>query len=233
MEDRYPAELGDALIVGARAKLEQAAWNGSKDDSEFSRFHVQDASDGMLTIMDLPQEIQFLLPRTRLLDQNLDLIAWYHSELEDCKRKDAEYDLASISESDAELLTSQSSTDSDMPPLESVSDSDNEEECADESAAMARFIREVIQENARIFIRRVMAPRQIGDLLGKGASLILEVSQPYPGDERAPYDARRERPRFNVEQVSHNCYVVADEYFHELSVLPLEYLRVPTFSLAC
>ncbi|KAJ7020996.1 hypothetical protein C8F04DRAFT_1315473 [Mycena alexandri] len=233
MADRYLAELGDALIIGTCAKLEQAAWNGSKDNSEFSRFHVQDASDGMLTILDLPQEIQFLLPRTRLLDQNFDLIAWYRSELEDCKRKDAEYDLATISESDAELLTYESSADSVMPLLESVSDSDNEGECADESAPMARFTREVIQENARIFTRRVMAPRRIRDLLENGAQLILEVSQPYPGDERAAQDERRQRPRFNVERVSDNCYVVVDEYFKEISVLPLEYLRVPAFSLAC
>ncbi|KAJ7044291.1 hypothetical protein C8F04DRAFT_1174729 [Mycena alexandri] len=124
MVDRYPAELGDALIIGARAKLEQAAWDGSRDDSEFSRFHVQDASDGMLTRMDLPQEVQFLLPRTRLLDQSFDLVAWYRSELEDCRRRDAEYDLVSVSESDAELLTYESSTDSEMPPLQAVSDSD-------------------------------------------------------------------------------------------------------------
>ncbi|KAJ7038354.1 hypothetical protein C8F04DRAFT_1179665 [Mycena alexandri] len=226
MEDRYLAELGDALIIGTCAKLEQAAWNGSKDNSEFSRFHVQDANDGMLTIMDLPNEIQFLLSRACLLDQSFDSIAWYRSELEDCKKRDAEYDFASICESDIELLTFESSTDSEMPPLETIPDSDSED-------GHISLPDEIRRNSGKKFTPRLITHRRIGDLLENGARLILEVSQPYPGDERAAHDKRRHRPRFDVQRVSDNCYVVVDEYFNEISVLPLEYLRVPAFSLAC
>ncbi|KAJ7450081.1 hypothetical protein B0H11DRAFT_1928457 [Mycena galericulata] len=190
MEERYLAELGDALIIGARMMLEHANWDGS-ENSEFSRFHVQDGNDGMLTVMDLPEEIQFLLPRARLLDQSFDLIAWYRGELADCKKRDADYDLASVSESDAELLTYESSTDSDMPPLEPISDSDSEDE-------HTPFPIEVVRDNGKRFHHRLKTRRRLGDLLADAARLILEASQPYPGDERAAHDERHQRPRFCV-----------------------------------
>ena len=226
MEDRYLAELGDALIIGARVMLEQANWDGSENDSDFSRFHTQDAQDGLLTIMDLPEEIQFLLPRAQLLDQSFDLMAWYRSELEECKRQDADYVLASLSESEAEMLTYESSTDSDMPPLESILDSDSEGEHFSVPTT-------VVHDNGKKFPRRLKPHRQLGDLLEDAVRVILEVSQPYPGDERAPHDERRHWPRFHVVRVSYDCYLIRDDYFLEISILPLEYLREPTFSLGC
>ncbi|KAJ7938830.1 hypothetical protein B0H13DRAFT_2301478 [Mycena leptocephala] len=110
-----------------------------------------------------------------------------------------------------------------MPPLRDVSSSDSEDE--DEPVGKS-FFAEIVRDNGKKF------PRRLGDLLEDAVRLILEVSQPYPGDERAADDERRQWPRFNVTRVSDNCYVVEDEYFYENSILPLEYLRVPAFSLA-
>jgi hypothetical protein len=62
--------------------------------------------------------------------------------------------------------------------------------------------------------------------------LLLEVSQPYPGDDADESDERRGRARFNVSRVSDSCYVIEDEYAGEISILPMAYLRVPAFSLA-
>ncbi|KAJ7302623.1 hypothetical protein DFH08DRAFT_633547, partial [Mycena albidolilacea] len=73
---------------------------------------------------------------------------------------------------------------------------------------------------------------QLGDLLEEAVQLILEVSQPYPGDEMDEDDVRLQRARFVVSRASESCYVIEDEYFHEVSVLPMAYLRVPAFSLA-
>ncbi|KAJ7710841.1 hypothetical protein B0H17DRAFT_856329, partial [Mycena rosella] len=87
--------------------------------------------------------------------------------------------------------------------------------------------------NGKKFPRSPEPRRRLGDLLEDAVRLILEVSQPYAGDEHAAHDERRQRPRFDVMRVSDNCYVVQDEYFYVISVLPLEYLREPTFSLAC
>ncbi|KAJ7891462.1 hypothetical protein B0H13DRAFT_2340552 [Mycena leptocephala] len=57
MEDRYLAELGNALIIGARTMLEHAVWDGIDKNAEFSRFHVQDKDYETLTVMDLTEEI--------------------------------------------------------------------------------------------------------------------------------------------------------------------------------
>ncbi|KAJ7812221.1 hypothetical protein B0H14DRAFT_3479036 [Mycena olivaceomarginata] len=75
--------------------------------------------------------------------------------------------------------------------------------------------------------------RQIGDLLGGAARLILEVSQPFPGDDVVPKDDERRRAsRFDVIRVSTGTYVVRDEFFDRMAILPLGYLMVSTFSLA-
>ncbi|KAJ7440811.1 hypothetical protein B0H11DRAFT_2252630 [Mycena galericulata] len=108
-----------------------------------------------------------------------------------------------------DLASYESSTDSDIPSHQDVSssESENEEELGGK-ATPAEFIR----DNGKIF------PRRLGDLLKEAVWLILEVSQSYPGNERPVNDERRQRPHFGVE------------YFDEISVLPMEYLRVPAFS---
>ncbi|KAJ7484810.1 hypothetical protein B0H11DRAFT_2192819 [Mycena galericulata] len=74
---------------------------------------------------------------------------------------------------------------------------------------------------------------QIGDLLGIGAHAMLEFLQPYPGDELVPLqDERRARTRFNLLRVSENDYTIWDEYFHEITVLPVRLLKNPSFEIA-
>jgi hypothetical protein len=158
MEERFVAELGDALINGARILLEQAFWDSSDEDPNFGRFHVQIKDEETLTIMDSVAEMQALLPRTNLLNQNFDLLEWYRGELEECQHRDSTYDFASVTESEVELV-GEPSTDSETPSLRQTSDSDE------------------IPEHPRApRPGKVREPRQLGDLLGGAARLLLEVS---------------------------------------------------------
>ncbi|KAJ6545721.1 hypothetical protein B0H19DRAFT_894430, partial [Mycena capillaripes] len=73
---------------------------------------------------------------------------------------------------------------------------------------------------------------RLGDVLGKTVAALLEFFQPYPGDERVPWaDERRDSTRFRVLRPANNVYTIEDSYFDEVTILPLEYLRVPTFHL--
>ncbi|KAJ6592564.1 hypothetical protein B0H19DRAFT_920195, partial [Mycena capillaripes] len=117
-----------------------------------------------------------------------------------------------------------SSTDSEMPPLVGVSDSEDEEFLNEATPRP-----EVVRDNGKKFPK---PRRQLGDVMEDAVRLILEVSQPYPGDERVVDKEILQKPRFDVMRVADDCYVVKDEYFLEISILPLEYLRVPAFSLA-
>jgi hypothetical protein len=212
LEERYTAELGDALMIGARTMLEHAYWDGIENSSTFSRFHIQNATEGKLTIMDFEEELQFLLPRAYLIDQTFDLVGWFRSELEDCKKRDSN-DLGSVSESD----DYNPPTDSDIPPLEDVSDSD----VSDDESRARRPADNTVDATQR------EAPRRLGDLLEEAVRLILEVSQPYPGDEMDEDDVRLQRARFAVSRASESCYVIEDEYFHEVSVLPMGTFEYP------
>ncbi|KAJ7353162.1 hypothetical protein DFH08DRAFT_987264 [Mycena albidolilacea] len=220
LEERYTAELGDALMIGARTMLEHAHWDGVENSSMFSHFHIQDATEGKLTIMDFEEELQFLLPRALLLDQKFDLVGWFGTELEGCKRDI--HDLASLSKNDEGHLEFDWLTDSDVPPLEAVSDSGSADV---ESDGQGIGIEATTKQPGRV-------PRQLGDLLEEAVRLILEVSQPYPGDERAEDDGRLQRPRLDVNRVSNGSYLVRDKYFREASMLPVAYLREPAFSLS-
>jgi hypothetical protein len=60
----------------------------------------------------------------------------------------------------------------------------------------------------------------------------LDFFQPYPGDESIPWsDERRNAVRFRVLRVGSENYAIEDAYCNEVTVLPLEYLRVPQFHL--
>ncbi|KAJ7187089.1 hypothetical protein C8R46DRAFT_880090, partial [Mycena filopes] len=128
--------------------------------------------------------------------------------------------------------------------LQSVSDLDWESS-DDEDALKSDATRRCLNETFEDRIHRlqdalnengpVVKPRsrQIGDLLAEGAKAHLEFLQPYPGDERVPVDdPRRDRARFQVSRVSDNDYLIWDEFFHELIVLPERLLREPNFELA-
>ncbi|KAJ7825592.1 hypothetical protein B0H14DRAFT_2276245, partial [Mycena olivaceomarginata] len=72
----------------------------------------------------------------------------------------------------------------------------------------------------------------IGDLLADGTQAMLECLQPYPGDELIDVDDRRRRhARFKVSRVSEHDYLVWDEFFHEIFVLPARLLLVKHFQV--
>ena len=74
--------------------------------------------------------------------------------------------------------------------------------------------------------------REVGDLLGNTVAALLDFFQPYPGDELIPWsDVRRDAVRFRVMRPSQDVYVIDDAYFDEVTVLPMECLRQPTFHL--
>jgi hypothetical protein len=125
----------------------------------------------MVTIMDGTERLQVLLPRVRLLDQEFDLVNWYHAQVAECPASDlaAGYDFASVSESDAEIITHDSSS---VPFAEW---SKGEKHPA---------------------TREINLPRCLGNLLEKAVSLILEVSQPFPGDEGRVTEDCLQQPRF-------------------------------------
>jgi hypothetical protein len=189
--------------------LEHAHWDGVENSSTFSRFHIQDMTEGKLTIMDFEKELQFLLPRALLLDH---LVNWFSGELESCK-----HDIRDLA---PECLEFELLTNADVPVLEEVTDSEGADVESDRQSIHIDVTREL------------QTPRWIGYLLEEAVQLILEVSQPYPGDERAEDDGRLQQSRFDVTHVSNNRYLVRDKYFHESTMLPTAYLWDPAFSLS-
>ncbi|KAJ7154438.1 hypothetical protein C8R43DRAFT_867224, partial [Mycena crocata] len=73
---------------------------------------------------------------------------------------------------------------------------------------------------------------QLGDVLGNTVAALLDFFQPYPGDESVPWsDERRDSVRFRVLRPSEEVFVIEDAFFEDVTVLPLEYLRVRQFHL--
>ncbi|KAF7372244.1 polyprotein [Mycena venus] len=226
MEERYVVELGDALVGSTHIMLEQAFGPEPTGDEDFSRFHVQEKNGDWLTIMDQKLGIQALLPRACLRNQEFDLVSWYRLYV---SREDSdEYDFASASDSEsaAELLSYESFSGSDIPSLKATEHSDDESNAPPQDSGR-KVTKKLPTE------RSVHPPRQLGDVLKRGLEILLEASRPYPGDEDAPEEAiNASGPRFEVFHIDGDYYVVADAFFWEVSLLPLEWLRSPTFSLS-
>jgi hypothetical protein len=153
---QYTDEIGDGLLTGALLLLEHAYWDGLEVGANTFRFHVQNSANAMVTIMDGTERLQVMLPRVRLLDQEFDLVNWYRAQVAECQASNlaAGHDFASVSESDAEIITYDSSS---VPVAEWSKDEKHPE------------------------AREINLPRCLGNLLEKAVSLILEVSQPFPG----------------------------------------------------
>ncbi|KAJ7161707.1 hypothetical protein C8R46DRAFT_1037909 [Mycena filopes] len=157
-----------------------------------------------------------MLLASNLRDSTFDLVAWAESNF---NGDESDFDCSDISSFD---LVSPNATDPDMPALEPVTDSESDDS-DDESVPDLLSVSDDLHEDTS----------QIGDLLAEGAKAHLEFLQPYPGDERVPVDdPRRDRARFQVSRVSDNDYLIWDEFFHELIVLPERLLREPNFELA-
>ncbi|KAJ7788279.1 hypothetical protein B0H14DRAFT_3504411 [Mycena olivaceomarginata] len=70
LEVRYSAELGDALVDGAELLLARNAGN-------LERYSIREFGGDMLTITDQTLNVEASLCKTRLRDQEFDLIAWF------------------------------------------------------------------------------------------------------------------------------------------------------------
>ncbi|KAJ6609459.1 hypothetical protein B0H10DRAFT_1732475, partial [Mycena sp. CBHHK59/15] len=136
-------------------------------------------------------------------------------------------------------------TDGSMPALRSVTDSSDS---GSYSGALSEYSdsiaygdpQETLEDRFRIWgcalehcePRGPVPPRarRLGDVLGNTVAALLEFFQPYPGDERVPWsDDRRDAVRFHVLSPGGENLVIEDSFFDEVTVLPLEYLRVPHF----
>jgi hypothetical protein len=68
--------------------------------------------------------------------------------------------------------------------------------------------------------------------MGNTVAALLEFFQPYPGDELVPWsDDRRDSKRFRVLRPTDEFYTIEDSYMDAVMVLPLEWLRIPSFHL--
>ncbi|KAJ7658850.1 hypothetical protein DFH06DRAFT_924505, partial [Mycena polygramma] len=71
---------------------------------------------------------------------------------------------------------------------------------------------------------------RIGYILEEQLTKLLEDAQPYPGDDAIGInDFRRKGIRFNVLRTSDETFTVTDSYFDDVTILPLDYLRIAEF----
>jgi hypothetical protein len=142
------------------------------------------------------------------------------------------------------------STDSDSessetrpPSLHTVSDSSDEESEEEEYRPLGDP-EETFEDRLKTWARATEEfgePRenepsqrshQLGDLMGNTVAALLEFFQPYPGDELVPWsDDRRDSKRFRVLRPADEFYTIEDSYMDTVMVLPLEWLRIPSFHL--
>ncbi|KAJ6483226.1 hypothetical protein C8R45DRAFT_931844 [Mycena sanguinolenta] len=135
---------------------------------------------------------------------------------------------------------------SDMPDLQTASDSDSSdsEDDTNEIFDALNFKEKPVENPPRSTQPESLKVRwdrrldqddhwKIGDLLADGAQAVLEVLQPYPGDDLPPWEHRRDTlNRFDVTAWSEDDYLVWDELHHELTILPKRLLLIPRFQLA-
>ncbi|KAJ7265521.1 hypothetical protein C8J57DRAFT_1013825, partial [Mycena rebaudengoi] len=132
--------------------------------------------------------------------------------------------------------------DSDMPELQSVSDSEDEDAPVlrplpgDENETLDDRLcglRERLSELELDGSPRPFRDHALGDLLAQGATALLEFLQPYPGDERVRKAFRdADEPQFSVVPISETEYSIYDGFYDELVNLPTYLLRNPSFRLA-
>ncbi|CAK5266280.1 unnamed protein product [Mycena citricolor] len=247
-EEPYVDELGDPYQAMAAITL-------GNDDFEVGNvsnmsYRVQ-KSDGQ----------QSTLAKSSLEDQSFSLKAWAREafispeqpsdsgalELREVSNgpKNAQYD----SEPDLE----------DIPALQSVSDSSDEEATDSDCGSECSFDFFPTSEEERLD-EDVHGPnpgladgpinrderegtdrydqtsgqyRPMGDLLAEGARAFLETFQPYPGDDLMAVDNPcQTRDRFKVLRISRSEYLIWDELSHEMTAIPEKLLRNPKFELA-
>jgi hypothetical protein len=234
--------------------LETAAWDGTEDSATWEGFNVQLENEDTLTIKDSACGVAAKLPISMVLDSDFNLIVWYTCFVSEVFESETEtYDTGNGSDSEIELsptvfnfpaLDDFGETDSDMPPLEDVSDSEDEfddnsyadvpslQEVSDSSddgsetdsseLLMPGDVIETFEERLRLWKRAAqdfgeppedIPPRahRLADIVGEAVQALLEFFQPFPGDERVPWDDEcREAERFRVLHVSSEMYTIED-----------------------
>ncbi|KAJ6589348.1 hypothetical protein B0H19DRAFT_923460, partial [Mycena capillaripes] len=152
--------------------------------------------------------------------------------------------LQSVSDSSCESDSESDSGPPSLEPMSGISDSGSEDSEAshlvmpgDGGETFEDWIKlwaEASKEVCFALNNAEVPPRsrRLGDVLGNTVAALLEFFQPFPGDEQVPWsDERRDSVRFRVLRPSEESYVIEDSYFDDITVLPLEYLRVPKFHL--
>ncbi|KAJ7331563.1 hypothetical protein DFH08DRAFT_966547 [Mycena albidolilacea] len=269
-DERFDIELGDALVDGA------CIWLG-REARDPSRFEVEESGCGMLTIRDSILGVEVRLVKSKLLNEQFDLMAWCKAAFDAANATVGEPDLMSVPDTDFEWVSSESelehfsessSTPSGMPSLKSVSDTDSEASSTASDMPSLQSVSnsdagsdvdddpinygtqaETWEDRLKLWEKATnenwdYSPQSstedlkirthlIGDLLGNAVAAYLEYMQPFPGNEDIWWsDERRERPRFTVTRISKDLYTVYDTFSEEITEMPVEYLRVPYFSLA-
>ncbi|KAJ6612371.1 hypothetical protein B0H10DRAFT_1952376 [Mycena sp. CBHHK59/15] len=123
LDERYLVELGNGYIGGATLLLEQAVWNASETDANFSHFHIEEHTTDSYLIMDIRRGKQDILLKNLVLNSRFDLLAWYRTSFAE-QASETDYDLLTMS--DSEIAEISPEDYSDMPGLQSVSDSESE-----------------------------------------------------------------------------------------------------------
>ncbi|KAJ7482078.1 hypothetical protein B0H11DRAFT_1915363 [Mycena galericulata] len=227
-------------------ELSEDRWQGSVKTKNFSMFSIREKDQDTYIVCDKHLEQEILLLKSCLRDHLFDITAWYQNA----------FGVRVIYSDNGRVLTSVDGIvgydfvvpDSDFSDVSSMSDPESESEPT-ENILYPGDANETVESRLTLIGRLFgssdplvlesngePAPRrshQIGDFLGNGVHAMLEFLQPYPGDELVPLqDERRARTRFNLVRVSENDYTIWDEYFHEITVLPVRLLKNPSFEIA-
>jgi hypothetical protein len=241
--EHYLVKLGDAYGIMIILIL-RAAGNQSSDlNIDIS----ESGTDSCLVHYGMESRA---LSKLSLKDRSVDLVAWAKSKF---NSPNEDYEFTDISSS--QMLSMSSDDDLDIPALQSCSDteseisdlqsiSDSDSEADDDESNPSYFpddLNETFDDCMHLFkdisrtgnITMKRQSSQLGDLVAEGAKALLEFLQPYPGGELVPIDdPRRDQARFEVLRVSKNNYLIWDQYFGEITVLPERLLREHNFELA-
>ncbi|KAF7371768.1 CCHC-type domain-containing protein [Mycena venus] len=236
-EERHLDILGDALVEGTKIALDRA----HPDDE--NRFVTRGNEYDNVLISDRRLDLDLVLPKACLRDENFDLLHWY-SHASRALSSDAQVWSSEVEPSlDEDKRCAQSEGGySDMPSLRTVSDLPEESEPSDgESSFDEAPGIECLQSERTDYMTRVMLWERaiaLEEQRARESALppvadMLEFLQPYPGDEVVPWgDERCDLRRFKVERLRTGSYSIKDTFVAHEVILPMEYLRMPEFQLA-
>ncbi|KAF7375484.1 DNA/RNA polymerase [Mycena sanguinolenta] len=211
------------------------------DETDPEMPHLYSASESESEESDSDVDCYIEVPRSRWAQNSSDSESDSQPEFDS---DDDEFFSACDWEEERDCFQSDNDPYVDMPDLYAASDSDSSDsedepneifDALDFPATVHDSLCSTAPESLRERWDRRMDKDdhwEIGDFLADGAQAILEVLQPYPGDNFVSDEFRRRNPdRFEVCARSEDEYLVWDEYHHELTVLPKRLLLIPQFRL--